>query len=68
MMWQPHQTFSIQAHPEFSSSLVKDLLEIRHQRGIIDDATAERGLSRVDYQDDSNWLAAHILDFMLKRI
>ncbi|KAI8053818.1 class I glutamine amidotransferase-like protein [Syncephalis plumigaleata] len=68
IMWRPHQIFSIQAHPEFSSSLVKDLLEIRHQRGIIDDETAKRGLSRTSYQDDSNWLSAYILDFMMKRL
>ncbi|KAI9596079.1 class I glutamine amidotransferase-like protein [Syncephalis fuscata] len=68
IMWKPHQIFSVQAHPEFSTTLVKDLLEIRHQRGIIDNATAERGLSKVGLEDDGDWIGGKILKFMLHKL
>jgi GMP synthase-like glutamine amidotransferase len=68
IIWKPKQVLAIQAHPEFIPALVRDLVTIRHQRGIIDAQFASDTLSKVDRENDSDWLAGRIVQFMLGRL
>ena len=48
----PGKVITVQGHPEFSESIVSELLENRHERGIFSDGEFEEGMGRVGRSHD----------------
>ncbi|KAI0067118.1 class I glutamine amidotransferase-like protein [Artomyces pyxidatus] len=48
----PIHILTLQGHPEFTASIVKELVDIRSASGIIDATTAESARSRADWRND----------------
>ncbi|KAH9274497.1 hypothetical protein BASA83_003130 [Batrachochytrium salamandrivorans] len=56
--------FSVQAHPEFSSAIVQDLIGLRSASGVFQRCDAEKWLSVVENPTDGVLVAAAILSFV----
>ncbi len=59
------RAFSVQAHPEFDSSFVADLIETRG-RGVVPDALLDEAKGKLAQQIDQPALARQIADFFKK--
>ncbi|KAJ1336829.1 hypothetical protein BSLG_006932 [Batrachochytrium salamandrivorans] len=57
--------FSVQAHPEFSSAIVQDLIGLRSASGVFQRCDAEKWLSVVENPTDGVLVAAAILSFTM---
>jgi GMP synthase-like glutamine amidotransferase len=67
MIWKKNHIFCVQAHPEFPSGLVCELILKRKASGVIPVEVADAALARADRADDSDWLGGWIVTFMLHR-
>jgi len=58
---------TLQGHPEFTAGVVKEVIKVRGERGIIDKDTAENGLVRADERDDGISIGGVIWQVLLQR-
>ena len=65
-MYKPNKLISIQGHPEYNSEMMRWLIESRHKRGVLDDATTEDGLARVDKYSDGQLVIETFLRFLME--
>nr|POE71963.1 putative glutamine amidotransferase-like protein c13c5.04 [Quercus suber] len=65
-MYQRARLISVQGHPEFSAPIVQELLERRHEQGILDDAMFQDGMSRVENEHDGVAISAAFIRFLLE--
>lgn len=64
-LYVPGRVFALQAHPEFDDFIMKELLDMRHEQKIFDDALYRDGSSRAGKQHDGQKIAAAIWRFLL---
>ncbi|CAK7264693.1 hypothetical protein SEPCBS119000_001124 [Sporothrix epigloea] len=62
-MLLPGQAVTVQGHPEFTGTIVREILETRHDLGILDDSTYQNGLDVVDDKHDGEAIARAFLKF-----
>lgn len=65
-MYAKGKLISIQGHPEFTSAIETEILEVRHAQGIFDDATFEDGMKRVNQPQDGVVVSQAFLRFLLE--
>ena len=62
----PQRVITVQGHPEFTASVVREILELRHALGVFDDATFGDAVSRVEREQDGVSVARAFLRFLLE--
>ena len=65
-MYIAKRVITVQGHPEFTEEIVRELLKTRHKSGILDDATFEDAIGRVDKRQDGVVVAQAFLRFLLQ--
>lgn len=65
-MLVPGRVITVQGHPEFNEKIMTELLEVRHEQKIFDDATFEDGIRRVSKSHDGVLVAGVFLKFLLE--
>lgn len=48
----PIHILTVQGHPEFTASIVKEIVKVRSESGAMDKETAENALTRADWHND----------------
>jgi len=61
------KAFSVQPHPEFNGSMIKDMVHLRRGTGTYPDDLMQAALAHVDHPDDSARMAQMIATFFLTR-
>jgi GMP synthase (glutamine-hydrolysing) len=64
LMLKPGHVISIQSHPEFTSGVVKQLIQSRRERQVFSDEQAHRWLSVVDNPVDGVWFITKVIQFI----
>lgn len=64
-MYHRGKLITVQGHPEFNQQIVSELLEIRHERGVFNDAVFESGMARVGKEQDGVVVGKAFLRFLL---
>jgi hypothetical protein len=64
-MYARNRLITVQGHPEFTGDIVQELLERRHEGGILDDETFNEAMSRVSRDHDGVTVAEAFLRFLL---
>lgn len=65
-LYQPGRIFSLQSHPEFDEAIMTELLESRHELGILDDRLYEDAVGRVKRPHGGVAIAEKIWDFLVE--
>ncbi len=65
-MYIAKRVITVQAHPEFTEDIVREVLIARHNNGIFDDATYEDAMGRVDKYQDGVVVSQAFLRFLLE--
>ncbi|KAJ9138454.1 GMP synthase [Pleurostoma richardsiae] len=60
----PGKAITVQGHPEFTESIVREILDARHKVAVIGDDLYESGIDRVDKEHDGVKIAQAFLRFM----
>lgn len=60
----PGRVITVQGHPEFTASVVREILELRHSVGVFDDETFEDAVRRVEHEHDGVAIARAFLRFL----
>lgn len=63
-MYLPGRMISVQGHPEFTESIVREILQLRHDSGIFSDAVYEDAMARVADKHDGVAIAQAFLRFL----
>ncbi len=63
-MLLPGRAVSVQGHPEFTADIVREILDSRHQLGMLSDQLYQSGLDRVADEHDGVAVARAFLKFM----
>ena len=63
-MYIPKRMIALQGHPEFTEDMVREILERRHDGGILPDAVFEDAMSRVADAHDGVAIARAFLRFL----
>ena len=63
-MYIPRRMIAVQGHPEFTESMVREILQLRHDGGIIADGVFEDAMSRVADKHDGVAIAQAFLRFL----
>lgn len=63
-MYIPRRMIAVQGHPEFTESMVREILQLRHDGGIISDGIFEDAMSRVADKHDGVAIAQAFLRFL----
>ncbi|KAK8051023.1 hypothetical protein PG993_002408 [Apiospora rasikravindrae] len=63
-MYIPKRMIALQGHPEFTEDMVRELLEMRHNSGIIPDGVYEDAIGRVANAHDGVAIARAFLKFL----
>ena len=64
-MYARNRLITVQGHPEFTGDIVQELLERRHEGGILDDETFNEAMRRVSRDHDGVTVAEAFLRFLL---
>lgn len=51
----------MQAHPEMDAEILREIITVRHQKGIIDQSTFEGAISRMNDKHDGSVVAKAFL-------
>ncbi|CAK7240771.1 MAG: hypothetical protein STHCBS139747_002218 [Sporothrix thermara] len=62
-MLLPGRAVTVQGHPEFTGTIVREILEARHATGIFDDSIYQNGIDVVDDAHDGEAIARAFLRF-----
>ena len=62
-MYVPKRLISVQGHPEFTSEIVSEILELRHKKGTFPDDVYRGGMDRVNDHHDGILIAKAFLKF-----
>ncbi|CAK7211718.1 hypothetical protein SCUCBS95973_001214 [Sporothrix curviconia] len=62
-MLVPGRAVTVQGHPEFTGTIVREILESRHDGGILDDSIYQNGIDVVDDAHDGEAIARAFLKF-----
>lgn len=62
----PERVFTLQAHPEFDSSMMRVVLEERHKQNVLSDEMYKEGMARVDEPHDGLWVSVTMWKFLLE--
>lgn len=65
-MYAKGRLITVQGHPEFTGTIVREVVESRHKMGIFDDSLYKDALARVDNQHDGVAIAQAFLRFLLE--
>lgn len=65
-MYVAKRLISVQGHPEFNEEIMNEILELRHEAGIFDDATFKDGMERANKYQDGVVVAQAFLRFLLE--
>lgn len=65
-MYVKNRLVTVQGHPEFTGEVVAELIERRHESGIIDTNTFNEAMQRVQSPHDGVAIAAGFLRFLLE--
>ncbi|KAK3940317.1 putative gmp synthase [Diplogelasinospora grovesii] len=60
----PGRAITVQGHPEFTAEIIKEILETRHDAGVITDDIYRSGIDRMADEHDGVLLARAFLDFL----
>ncbi|EFX06023.1 glutamine amidotransferase class 1 [Grosmannia clavigera kw1407] len=60
----PGRAVTVQGHPEFSATIVREILDKRHQIGILPDDLYSSGIARVDNKHDGELIARAFVTFL----
>jgi len=58
---------TVQGHPEFTADIVRKIIRVRKESGVMDKDAAENGWDRADERNDGNRIARVIWDVLLQR-
>lgn len=64
-LYLPDKILTIQAHPEMSSDVIREVVDYRQKSGVFDQALADECRKHLNKADDSLWFAESIMSFML---
>lgn len=62
--YKPKGVWTLQGHPEFSEEVERNLLDLRHEIGLIPDYLAENALTRVSDRNDGPVIAKSMVAFI----
>ena len=65
-MYVKNRLVTVQGHPEFNSEIVSEILEFRHEQGILDDALYKDGMERANQPHDGVAVAAAFIEFLME--
>lgn len=65
-MYIAKRLITVQGHPEFNEEIIREILTMRHEAGVFDDATFEDGMGRADKYQDGVVVAQAFLRFLLE--
>ena len=65
-MYVPRRLITVQGHPEFNEEIMREILGIRREQSIFDQATYEDGIRRVAQGHDGAVVAGAFLRFLLE--
>lgn len=60
----PGKAITVQGHPEFTGSIVTEILGLRRETKIIDEGMYKSGMDRVEKEHDGERIARVFLKFM----
>lgn len=60
----PGKVITVQGHPEFTEPIMKEILDLRHEAGILSDALYKSGIERVADEHDGVAIAQAFLRFI----
>jgi GMP synthase-like glutamine amidotransferase len=66
-MYAKNRLITVQGHPEFNGDIVAELLDLRHEKGVFDDATYKEGMERVRKHHDGVAVGAAFIKFLLEK-
>lgn len=64
-MYAPHRFITVQGHPEFTGTIVTEIVNLRHEMGLFTDDMAQDALGRVEKEHDGVVIATAFLKFLL---
>ncbi|CAI6098761.1 unnamed protein product [Clonostachys chloroleuca] len=67
-LYKPGRVLSFQAHPEFDSEIMSEILKMRHSQNIFNDSMYEDGSSRANKKHDGVVVSALIWKFVLGQL
>ena len=62
--FSPARLVSLQGHPEFNADIMRELLTVRHARGVFDDDVFADSMARVDRAQDGVLVGRAFLRFL----
>lgn len=67
-LYKPGRVLSFQAHPEFDSEIMSEILKTRHSQNVFNDSMYEDGSSRANKKHDGVVVSALIWKFVLGQL
>lgn len=64
-MYTPSRLITIQGHPEFTSEIMKEIIETRHSTGIFDDEAYKTHAKKIDLPHDGAIVSQAFIRFLL---
>lgn len=67
-MYVPGKLISLQGHPEFDETVVREILQRKHAQGIFDGPTFSESMQRVGLKQDGPLVGQVFLQFLLDEL
>jgi GMP synthase-like glutamine amidotransferase len=65
-MYTPGRFIAIQGHPEFTSDIMREILETRHATGIFDEEAYKEHAKKIDLPHDGIVVSQSFIRFLLE--
>lgn len=65
-MYSPGHLITVQGHPEFTGTIVREILETRHDTGVFDDEAYKTHMKKVDLPHDGLIVGRAFVRFLLE--
>lgn len=63
-MYKARQILTVQGHPEFTSTIVREIIEVRHNTGVFDDDAYKTHIQKADLPHDGITVSRSFLKFL----
>lgn len=64
-MYAPGHVITVQGHPEFTATIMKEIIETRHKTGIFDDEAYKKHAKKIELPHDGVAIGAAFVRFLL---
>ena len=65
-MYLPSKLITVQGHPEFTSTIMKEIIETRHKTGVFDEEAYRQHAKKIDLPHDGLIVGSAFVKFLLQ--